>query len=188
MLIAEWMEGARCASMDPAVFEVFGDRGAAKPEALAACLDCPVRAECLADPSAVHDEAMVRGGLTPFERRRARLGKAHIRARQRGHSLEPAMLLRLEEMHRDGYSSREISDKLDVSDRTVRYRIAQLAPNYQPPPSQTWAGRKKRPAKKVCSNAHEWTEENTVYDRKGRRQCRKCTTARFNSRKEKQNV
>lgn len=59
--------------MDPELFfPAPGQRGKAA-RAKRVCARCPVRAACLADALATHDEYGIRGGLTPNERRMERL-------------------------------------------------------------------------------------------------------------------
>jgi WhiB family redox-sensing transcriptional regulator len=171
VLIAEWVNSARCVGMNPVLFEVTA--GIATPEAVSACLSCPVRAECLADAVQAADDTMVRAGLTPDERRRARLGYTIELARRRGNSLAAELLLKLEIMHQEGKSSREIAEALDIPARTVRYRIAKLDPNRMPAPSRTSQRDRKR-ERTHCLHGHLWTLENTRIDEKGYRRCVRC--------------
>jgi hypothetical protein len=69
-----WRHRAACIGMDLRLFEPIGDYSKplnmyAHPRAKAACDACPVAAECLADADATDDRWMIRGGLTPWQRR-----------------------------------------------------------------------------------------------------------------------
>jgi WhiB family redox-sensing transcriptional regulator len=69
---ARWRQRAACAApdVDPELF--FPEKGGAAGPAKRICADCPVKAPCLADALATHDEHGIRGGLTVRERRRLR--------------------------------------------------------------------------------------------------------------------
>jgi WhiB family redox-sensing transcriptional regulator len=67
----DWLEFALCRGTDPELFTALdGSRDQAR--ALAICADCPVRSECLTGALAEGDDATVRGGLTPEDRRKLR--------------------------------------------------------------------------------------------------------------------
>ncbi|HUY46066.1 MAG TPA: WhiB family transcriptional regulator [Streptosporangiaceae bacterium] len=74
-----WRERAACRLADPALFSEpdssEGSPGEERERRVAAakrfCCGCPVRAECLADAAAKDDQAAIRGGLTPPQRRAA---------------------------------------------------------------------------------------------------------------------
>lgn len=77
-----WRERAACRLADPALFSEPdssegspGESGEERERRVAAakrfCRGCPVRAECLADAVAKDDQAAIRGGLTPSQRRAA---------------------------------------------------------------------------------------------------------------------
>jgi WhiB family redox-sensing transcriptional regulator len=65
-----WQAQALCAQTDPEAF--FPEKGGSARAAKAVCMQCPVRAECLAF-ALEHDERYgVWGGLSERERRRLR--------------------------------------------------------------------------------------------------------------------
>lgn len=67
---ADWFDDALCPQIGPWLFTVDDDPGATAL-ARAACLLCPVRAECLADALATGERDGVRGGLSMRHLRRS---------------------------------------------------------------------------------------------------------------------
>ncbi|MGL4177518.1 MAG: WhiB family transcriptional regulator [Dermatophilaceae bacterium] len=59
----DWQVAALCAQVDPELF--FPEDGGSAREALAVCLRCPVRAQCLEAALARGERFGVWGGMTP---------------------------------------------------------------------------------------------------------------------------
>lgn len=71
----EWLGAAACADLDPDM--AFIGRGAqAHPDLVAACVRCPVRAECLEHALTRPVELGYIAGTTPEERREMLRGRA----------------------------------------------------------------------------------------------------------------
>jgi WhiB family transcriptional regulator, redox-sensing transcriptional regulator len=72
----DWREFAACVGEDPELFYPVGEDGPALlqiAEAKAVCARCPVLAECRDFALGTGDDFGVLGGLTPAERRKARI-------------------------------------------------------------------------------------------------------------------
>lgn len=68
--VPEWMELGLCAETDPAIF--FPDKGESVKGAKKICAACSVRAECLAYAEENGELFGVWGGLSEYDRRKAR--------------------------------------------------------------------------------------------------------------------
>jgi hypothetical protein len=66
----DWRLEARCAETDPEAF--FPEKGGSARAALAVCVECPVRSECLSYALENDERFGVWGGTTERERRRLR--------------------------------------------------------------------------------------------------------------------
>ena len=74
-MAAEWIERARCIDEDPELFFPVGTTGNAivqTERAIAICLECAVRRDCLAWALDTAQDAGVWGGLSEEERREIR--------------------------------------------------------------------------------------------------------------------
>jgi WhiB family transcriptional regulator, redox-sensing transcriptional regulator len=72
---SEWIERARCIDEDPELFFPVGTTGSAivqTERAIAICLECPVRRECLTWALETAQDAGVWGGLSEEDRREIR--------------------------------------------------------------------------------------------------------------------
>ncbi len=76
----EWHASALCAETDPEAF--FPDRGESPRAAIAVCLRCEVRRECLAYALTNDERFGVWGGMTARQRRRLRRETARAVVRE----------------------------------------------------------------------------------------------------------
>lgn len=71
-----WQEGALCAQVDMDIF--FPDKGGSTREAKTVCMACDVREECLDYAVRTQEKFGIWGGLSAFERLKARQSAPEI--------------------------------------------------------------------------------------------------------------
>ena len=78
-----WIEHSRCIGEDPELFFPVGSRGTAIEQtqrAIAVCMDCPVRAQCLEWALDTCQDAGVWGGMGEEDRREIRRARRRAAA------------------------------------------------------------------------------------------------------------